>query len=210
MLGADQPCAQSMPPPAGSEVINASPTLRHKPATKVSLGQFLIELEDTTLAQVLAAVATGRIDHQGDAGESVYWLCYSVPRTPLPERLWITAHAMGGPEHRIGGVVVQQVNGAPGVGRDCPDLPPAFQRISVDRGIRVGTALSELRRTLGPPSGHRDDWFVFLYSGKVAGRLRAPGDTVERTVEFDESSVLEARIVSRKVVALRASKLTSY
>jgi hypothetical protein len=51
---------------------------------------------------------------------------------------------------------------------------------------------------------------MFQYAGKVAGKFRGPGDTVDRVVDFDEIGSLEARVVSERVAALRVSKTTTY
>jgi hypothetical protein len=171
----------------------------------------LIRLEETTLDQIVGGVGRGHIDRSGDDHDLAYWLCYCVPGSPWSQRLWIIAHGeMGGPEHRVGAVVVYQVEGRVSAPEACPSLPPAFKDISLDRGVRIGTQLTELLRILGRPSARREDWLMFQYAGKVAGKFRGPGDTVDRVVDFDEIGSLEARVVSERVAALRVSKTTTY
>ena len=43
------------------------------------LGKFRITFEKTTLSEVMLAVLGGTVLRKGDAGASLYWLCYSNP-----------------------------------------------------------------------------------------------------------------------------------
>src|SRR5579863_4413362 len=48
-----------------------------KPSDGLSIGTLKVQLEQTTLSEVLRTVGSGSINHQGDASESIYWLCYT-------------------------------------------------------------------------------------------------------------------------------------
>jgi hypothetical protein len=63
------------------------------------LDQYRIRFEETGLRDVMPR-AGGYIQHQGDAGENIYWLCYTIADGKPAQRLWIIASGeMGGPEH---------------------------------------------------------------------------------------------------------------
>ncbi|HVT18591.1 MAG TPA: hypothetical protein VHQ90_20730 [Thermoanaerobaculia bacterium] len=172
------------------------------PATQLTLGGFVARFEHTTLSSVLAAARVGAIEHQGDAGKSIYWLCYTVPRGKLSERVWIVAHGeMGGSDHAITEVSAEQLPSGSVTPGGCPVLPPALRPLSLDRGISLGTSRSQLIHSLGRPSGVHDDWLDFVYVGKV----KLP----DQSTDWDETSLLAARLFGGKVVALYASKVTS-
>jgi hypothetical protein len=199
--------AQPVPPPPMQDDVGV-PSLRVRPATRLSLGKFVAYFEKTTLAQVRNAVGAGTIAHQGDAGESMYWLCYTAARVTPPQRLWIMSHGeMGGPEHDVGGVVVEEIPPSVSANSGCPMLPFALMPISLDRGVWLGTTPTVLSRKLGQPSRVRHDWLDFVYEGKVPGK--DPFGSGE-TVNFSELSSLSARVVTGRVVALHAWKVTAY
>ena len=59
----------------------------------LTMGSLKIQYEETTLPEVLKAIKSGSIQHQGDAGGSVYWLCYTVLKDGYNARIWIEASA---------------------------------------------------------------------------------------------------------------------
>lgn len=201
-----------LPPPQEPDEITAPATLRLRPATHLSLGPIVARFEETTLSHVCRDTETGAIAHQGDAGNSIHWLCYTVPRSGSAERLWIVASEMGGADHTITEMIATQVASdaaAPTAG--CPALPSRFRILSLDRGVWLGISRQQLIRTLGKPSRTRGDWPVFHYRGKVR---RTQGTktlaTDQQRVYLDETNLLEARIAHRRVVALRAAKITTF
>src|SRR3954471_8081205 len=69
--------AQTPPPPLDEHAFErVPPTVVKRLATRFSLGAFAGRFETTTLGAVREAVGVGTIQHQGDAGGSLYWLCY--------------------------------------------------------------------------------------------------------------------------------------
>jgi hypothetical protein len=78
----------------------------HKaPAVGLRMGRLTVSFEKTPLREVMRN-AGGVIAHQGDAGESVYWLCYTIVEKKHSERLSLTASGeMGGPDQTVSSVV---------------------------------------------------------------------------------------------------------
>lgn len=199
--------AQPVPPPRMQDDLGV-PSLRVRPATRLSLGKFVAYFEETTLAKVRNWVGAGTIAHQGDAGDSMYWLCYTAAGADPPQRLWVMSHGeMGGPDHDVSGVAVEEIPRATSANTGCPALPPASMPVSLDRGFWLGATPEVLSLKLGKPSRVREDWLDFVYEGKVSGK--DPFGSGE-TVDFSELSSLSARVVSGRVVALHAWKVTAY
>ena len=74
--------AQTPPPPVDEHAFeHVPPTVVKRLATRFSLGAFAGRFEKTTLGAVREAVGEGTIQHQGDAGGSLYWLCYRRARS---------------------------------------------------------------------------------------------------------------------------------
>ena len=95
--------AQTAPPPVDEHALErVGPTVVKRLATDFSLGAFAGRFEETRLGAVREAVGKGTIQHQGDAGASIYWLCYRRAQ----HRLWVVSHGeMGGPDHLVTEIV---------------------------------------------------------------------------------------------------------
>jgi hypothetical protein len=102
-----------IPPPVVDESISNSETAWRavtKPSEGLAMGPLRIAYEETTLPEVMSAIKSGSIKHQGDA---VYWLCYTALDDGGNVRIWIEAsgeirgprtrrHRGGRPENRQG------------------------------------------------------------------------------------------------------------
>ena len=86
------------------------------------LGNLRITFEKTTLNEVMLAVSAGTILHEGDAGDSVYWLCYGDPGAAHMDRIWIQSSGeMGGPDQAVTEITAERLhNSQPSA--DCPLL----------------------------------------------------------------------------------------
>jgi hypothetical protein len=184
-----------VPPPNRPDAITAKPTLKAKPATRLALGRFQIELERTTLYDVVEAAKVGTIAHRGAAGTSTYWLCFTDTEARRHERLWLLSGEMGGPKRSITGVAAERVPEGTKASMDCPQLPPVMRPASLDKGVWIGMTETALRQKLGKPSATNGEWLTFLYAGKTA--------------KFDAQSVLEVLARDGKVQALSVSNVTS-
>src|ERR1700733_13105696 len=95
--------AQTPPPPLDEHAFErVPPTVVKRLATRFSLGAFAGRFEETPLGAVRKAVGDGTIQHQGDAGGSIYWLCYRRAQ----HRIWVVSGGeIGGPDHRVTEIV---------------------------------------------------------------------------------------------------------
>lgn len=71
-------CAATPPPAPPFENDDWEVRVDHKAATGLTLGKYRIRFEETPLQDVIRH-AGGSIQHQGDAADSIYWLCFCKP-----------------------------------------------------------------------------------------------------------------------------------
>ena len=156
-------------------------TLAQKPNTGARMGALQVEFEKTTLSEVLTQARVGSIHHAGDAGESVYWLCYTVAGAS-PARLWITAHGeMGGSGRAITGITVTAIKSNRPT-RACPAAPTHLQPVSLRVPVWVGSNEKSLKKALGTPSHRSGDWVSYNFAGKAAGNCSGGFDVLNSLV----------------------------
>ncbi len=190
------------PPPAipfSSFPENAA--LQSSPFSELMMGGLRVILEQTTLDDIRTAVSAGVIAHQGDAGASVYWLCYTNLSSAPAERIWMLADGeMGGDGHRITGVSAQRLSGAEATA-DCPALPAKLTPIRLATGIWLDTLPQLARTKLGKFSLKRENWESYGYAGKAPGKC-AGG-------HLDLTSFLMLQVERDRIQSLRINKITS-
>ncbi len=192
------PSFAAIPPPAQPfDAISWKARSESKPASELRLGNFVIHFEETTLADVQRAVGAGSIDHQGDAGESIYWLCYTAKN----EHIWIVAHGeMGGSSHAVTGVSAQRSPGAKAE-NDCPLLPPKLLPVSLQQGLWLGFTETEASKVLGAPSYSEGAWRSFDYQAKIPGKCEPDG--------FDIGNWLLMKLNGGRADTIIAGQVTS-
>jgi hypothetical protein len=164
------------------------------------LGDFRITFEKTTLSEVILAVPGGTVLHEGDAGDSVYWLCYSNPGVGYIDRIWIQSSGeMGGPDQAVTEITAERVhNSRPSA--DCPLLPVNMGSVAFDGRLWLGVAEKTVESVLGPPSLRHGSWRSFDFQGKVAGGCQGG---------FDLTSWLVTKTESDHVALIAAGQITS-
>lgn len=195
--------AETLPPEYPFHSINWKATMKAKPSNGMRMGSLYIQFEETTLGEIQRKIGVGQIAHQGDAGGSLYWLCYSTIVSGGVQRVWIGSHGeMGGPDHQVGGVdAVIVPKGEPT--KDCPALPSGMQSVSLDHGMWLNTTEGDTRSWLGEPSYRKGHWQSFDYEGKVpnGGGCGPEG--------FDQSNRLLLQVDKGRVISLHAGQVTS-
>jgi hypothetical protein len=199
--------AAGLPPPSVPEVFG-SPASNHvpkKPSVGLHMGAFKLVFEKTTIDEMLQQVGSGVMHAQGDAGEAIAWLCYTV--RPLKERIWIIASAeMGGPEHRITNISASYANGVPT--QDCPELPNRLMPLSLDKGIWLGMAADDANRVFAVDAGHvTGDWATFEFEGHAPADVQDPSMCASTGYDVENWLVLKQR--DRRIVELHAGQTTT-
>jgi hypothetical protein len=186
--------AQTPPPPLDEHALErVPPTVVKRLATRFSLGAFAGRFEKTPLGAVRKAVGEGTIQHQGDAGGSIYWLCYRRAH----HRLWVVSHGeMGGPDHRVTEIVEELTEKDTETSTDCAIIPEKFAPLLVDGKLHLGMSRQEVITALGPPSKSEAAQIVYYHEGKLADG-------------FDETAWLILRFREEKLVSMRSGKTTT-
>jgi hypothetical protein len=190
--------AQTPPPPLDEQAIErVPPTVVKRLATRFSLGAFAGRFEETPLGAVRKAVGAGTIQHQGDAGGSIYWLCYRRAQ----HRLWVMSSEMGGRDHRVTEIVEELTEKGTEAkdtetSTDCAIIPEKFAPLVFDGKLHLGMSRSEVVTALGPPSKSDAAQMVYSHAGKLAHG-------------FDETAWLILRFREEKLVSMRGGKTTT-
>ncbi len=181
------------PPTAPLADETAAPALTANPATHARLGAFILEMEKTRLADVVQAAGAGEPAHRGDAAESMWWLCYTLPSA----RLWVMSNAeMGGPQRAITAVRLAR-DAAAAPARACPALPKAMQPVQLAPGVGLGSSASQLAAAFGSKAPDA--------SGRIGYAFEAPAAKAGCTV----SAWAGARLEAGKVSDLGVGQITS-
>ena len=189
------------PPPLLVDDGGWNPTESKPPSSAVLLGSFRLGFESTRLEDVRHAAGVGAIAHQGDAADSVYWLCYTASGTGSNERIWILSSGeMGGPDHEITGVSAQWSRAFRAI-PSCPALPAKLTPIRLDRGFWLRSTEHEVADALGMPSRQQAGWLFYDFSGKSPEKCEGGF--------YDVTNGLQVRIQHGLVTDVRASQATS-
>jgi hypothetical protein len=192
-IPADDCSAQTPPPPVDEHAFErVSPTVKRL-ATRFSLGAFVGRFEETPLGAVREAVGEGTIQHQGEAGDSIYWLCYRRAQ----HRLWfVSSGEMGGPDHRLTEIVEELTGKDTDTPTNCPIIPEKFSPLVFDGKLHLGMSRQEVITALGPPSKSEAAQIVYSHEGKLADG-------------FDETAWFILRFREEKLVSMRGGKTTT-
>jgi hypothetical protein len=152
--------ADFAPPPRFPLKVAPTPTIKSTPASSIMLGSITVDFDKTTLYEAMKQIKAGKIQHEGDAGESAYWLCYSI-RTPEGwEQLWLLSHGeMGGDEHVIHGVVANIPSSSPSL-TSCPELTNNLRHVKLNNGLWLGAKSEEIKKKLGSRLFNKTNGFI--------------------------------------------------
>ena len=193
--------AETPPPIAPFDAITWKATMKRKPSTALRMGAFRVRFERTTLDDVRRAASVGKIAHRGDAGESVYWLCYTNLSPAQTERVWVVADGeMGGPEHFVTNVSAELLPKGSATA-DCPELPNNLKPLSLDNHLWLGATEGAAHAKLGAPSYQKGAWRSYDFQGKVPGNCEGGS--------FDLLAWLLLHFQNGRVNSLQVGQVTS-
>jgi hypothetical protein len=188
------------PPPAPfKDASGEASAAEGNPTTHIRLGAFKVAWEATQLAEVSAAIGAGSIQHQGDAGESIYWLCYTIAGRRA-QRIWLIADGeMGGPEHLVTNFAADE-SGDGEASRDCPGLPKKFLPVTLDHGIWIGADENSVSKAIHTVPHAEGPLRSIEYQSKVPGNCEGG---------VDQINWLDYRIDHGRVTVIWAGQVTS-
>jgi hypothetical protein len=177
-----------------------APSLSKQPTRGLMLGNFRITFEKTTLSEVMLAVLGGNVLHKGDAGGSVYWLCYSNPGVGYIDRIWIQSSGeMGGPDQAVTEITAERLHDIKPTA-DCPPLAANMRSVAFNGRLWLGVRERKVESLLGPPSLRRGPWRSFDFQGKIAGACQGG---------FDLTSWLVTKTENNRAALIAAGQITS-
>lgn len=193
-IPADDCFAKTPPPPVDEYPLErVPPTVEKRLATHFSLGAFAGQFEETPLGAVREAVGEGTIQHQGDAGGSIYWLCYRRAQ----HRLWIVSNGeMGGSDHRVTEIVEELTEKDTKTSTDCAITPEMFAPLVFDGKLHLGMSRTEVVTALGTPSKSEGAEMVYFHYRKLVDG-------------FDETAWFILRFREQNLVSMRGGKTTT-
>jgi hypothetical protein len=187
------------PPPVHPDDEDWEAPVSHKPSTGLLLGKYKVRYEETRLRDVMLR-AGGYIQQQGDAGDNIYWLCYTIADGKPSQRLWIIASGeMGGPENDITEVMGQVTAEQPTV--DCPSLPKELQPVRLSSGLWLGAPeTSPVVRQRKKP-GNNGQWRGYYYLGKAPGDCKPDGYDVGNSLAWSATDGVISTIAAGQVTS---------
>jgi len=142
---------------------------------EIRLGKFIARFEKTTLSEIRGAIGAGSILHHGDAGDSIYWLCYTFSH----QQIKLMSHGeMGGQNHRLTRVTVKKA-GTGNQEESCPTIPIQFLPVSFPFGS-VGSSKKSILENLGNPSSINKNQFLYSYHRRIETENGATADVLAR------------------------------
>jgi hypothetical protein len=186
------PCLNAEPPPDQPfEEMNWPASLKKPPTKGITLGNFRITFEKTSLDDVVRAVGSGEIRHQGDdAGTSLYWICYSKLRKGYSDNIWLISDSeMGGTGHAVTGITAKRTTNSE-ASADCPELPMVFSDVSFDFRIDLGAREKSLESILGAPSHREGSWQAFNFAGKKSGNCEGGFDVMNWLITISSQGLI--------------------
>lgn len=136
--------------------------------TEVYLGDFKVEMEKTTLKDVINFLGSGDIFHHGDASESEYWICYNAKNNHHIFNIKLASGEMGGNDHTVGQFVIQLVKRKKlNQFKKCDNIPGILSTISIAGRSWLLLEKKETEKILGIPSYIKNSWWKYEYSRKL-------------------------------------------
>jgi hypothetical protein len=151
--------------------------------------------EDTKLEDVQARFA-GKIGTQGDAGDSLSWLCLHGSDSTGPWVLWLESDEVDGPY--VGGFQWRYVPRSAQFDRRCSALP-GTTGVELPIDLRLGASEAGVIRTLGRPTSRRGD--TLLYEHEHHELIRGE--------EFNSSNTVIVDVRRGVIWAIQVGKTTT-
>jgi hypothetical protein len=160
----------------------------------VTIGDFKVTFEKTTLKQALAALGAAPVGRRGDAGNSLSWICYTIPA--VRTRIWLLSDEMGG------GETIMRMTARPALPTEVEDMkcPTPTNHASaafIDNKIWLGDSIGKIESILGKSSEAPKSIRYYWYNSP------------EDENGFSVQSLLLMKIEGDRVTEIQASNLTT-
>jgi hypothetical protein len=126
--------------------------------TKLKISDFTVSLEETELKAVQARFG-GEIGHEGDASESLGWLCLHGGDGAERWVLWLESGETDGPT--VGGFQWRRVPETAHFDTRCQELPDGDSKVNLPIELRLNSRETKLLQVLGQPSMRKGDTLIY-------------------------------------------------
>lgn len=180
----------------GGQVVSGVKSFEKKlPNSELTLLNLTIGL--SKLEDVKSKLKRSEIYHEGDAGNSLYVLCYKGPDGTIVS---FESSEMGGKGHIITAIGIFSVQSSYRLQKNCLESTEVNSKLNI-AGVNLGQSKSEIKKRKGSPSKEISNLMIYQF------------DVTEKTtknVSVDVSSRIEITLRSNKVVSFYISKIESY
>jgi hypothetical protein len=135
-----------------------TPTVKKEMIASLKVADVTIELEQDTKLEAMQQRFGGTIGAQGDASESLLWLCLHGSDKAGPWVLWLESGEIDGPY--VGGFEWLRVPRSAQFDQRCAALPDT-NRVELPVNLRLGAAVAKVLQTLGQPTYRKGHVLVY-------------------------------------------------
>ena len=172
------------------------PTKRTETVSSLKIDGFTVVLEETDLQAVqhhFGAV----IGHEGDAGDSVQWVCLTGQSAGQRLVLWVESSEIDG--GKVGGFHMRRIDDGVQTDPRCHKVDSALAVLAFPKAIHIGITERDLLKTLGEPTARNRDALLFSHDQKV----------VIRREPYDSENDVVVLMREGRVYAVQVRKTTS-
>lgn len=179
----------------GQNIITVKSIKQKQPENELTILGFT--LGRSTLKEVQDKIPGKEIYHEGDAGKSIYRLCYKGINGTF---VTFESSEMGGRNHIMTSISISSLKIPIRFQKHCANSNLITKEIVVEPGIKLELTKNEIQKLKGSPSKESANWLYYEYQ------------TVEHLPknQIDILSTLELHFEKNKLKKISISKVESY
>jgi len=171
-------------------------TVRHEMIGSLRISDLKVQLEEDSRLDDLQRRFGGEVGHEGDAGDSLLWLCLHAADAGGPWVLWLESGEIDGPY--VGRFQWSRVPRTARFDRRCSTLQDSTT-IQLPDGLRLEVSEGNVLRTLGRPTVREKEVLVYEHEH----------DEMIRGESFNSSNTVVIRFQGGKLWAIDVQKTTT-
>jgi len=171
-------------------------TVREVMVSDFDISDLKIVLEKTRLSDIQAKLGADE-GHDGEAGDSLYWLCYRGRDADGPWALWLMAGEMD--DGTVGRFQWRRIRPSERFDDRCPVLQRTKSKVKLPLTLRLGMPEADLVKMLGRPTRRYGQTLMFVHNH----------DEILNNQPYTVQNTVTVLIRDGKVSAVEVFKLTS-
>lgn len=154
-----------------------------------------VVLEKTSLLDIQKKTG-GLIRHQGDAGGSLYFLCYNSKYNTIPIQVWFFSGELGGEGHLIHGLYVQKGAYFTNLASSCTSIKENSISLKIDDEFWIDQNMDVVNKKIGSHSSAEDGWNFYTH-------------TSNEDNEYQKATILGLELHNQRVKSLYLGQTTT-